>query len=163
VLAEMSTNLERALDAESTRQIHQFFDAAWRSQLPLIAQLLDWADLKKLITAYDSAARSYENALDVREHLEQEERAQDSKSSVMGEELKRDRKRASIEQRRKKIDQWFRMVVDEWVAAIRRISGVVLQCQERKVFDADLRKLEERLRGANAIGEAPTGDSTPSV
>jgi hypothetical protein len=154
VLAEMSTNLERALDAESTRQIHEFFDAAWRSQLPMVAQLLKWPDLKKLISVYDYAARAYENSLDVLRHLEDQKRELGSKSPVMGEELQSDRKLASIEGRRRRIDQWFRQIANEWIAAMSLVSEVALGREERKAFDDDLRKLDERLRSANVLGEA---------
>src|SRR5215469_12666270 len=49
VLAEMFTNADRALSAESTLVLQEFTDFAWRQQLPLVAHLLNWEDLKTLV------------------------------------------------------------------------------------------------------------------
>jgi hypothetical protein len=148
VLAEMSTNAERALSAESTRELHKFWDTAWRSQLPLVSQLLQWPDLKKLVSAYDSGARGYENARDALSQLASEERKLDETSPAMGEELEWDRRRKRIEEKRRRIDQWFREVAWEWMEAMRVLRGATIDCDERRIFDSDLRKLEERLKTA---------------
>lgn len=148
VLAEMSTNAERALSAESTRVLHEFWDAAWRSQLPLVSQLLDWPDLKKLVSAYDSGARGYENARDALGQLAAEDRKLDESSPEMGKELEWDRKRNRIEEKRRRIDQWFREVAGEWMEAMRVLRGVAIDCDERRIFDKDLSELEERLKTA---------------
>jgi hypothetical protein len=148
LLAEMSTNAERALSAESTRVLHEFWDVAWRSQLPLVSQLLHWPDLKKLVSAYDSGARGYENARDALALLAAEERRLDESSPEIGKELERDRKRNRIEENRRRIDQWFREVAGEWIEAMRVLRGAAIDCGERKIFDQDLTKLEERLKTA---------------
>lgn len=154
VLAEMFANLDRALSAESTRVLHEFLDSAWHTQLPLAAQLLKWPDLKKLVSAYDSASRGYENAKDEIRKLDDRQRNLRVQPRVMGEELKRDRQLAAIENERQKIDGWFRVVAGEWITAMRVVRDSAVECDERKVFDEDLRKLEERLKSANALGSA---------
>ena len=62
VLAELLTNAARALRFKTTGILHSFSDTTWHSQLPLVAQLLPWPDLQKLVLAYDSALRLFENS-----------------------------------------------------------------------------------------------------
>ena len=72
VLAEMFTNADRALSASSSLVLHEFTDFAWQQQMPLVAHLLSWQELKILVNTYDSAARAFENARDVIKVGEQE-------------------------------------------------------------------------------------------
>jgi hypothetical protein len=104
VLAEMLVNVERARSAESTRVLHQFLDSTWRGQLPLVAQLLRWPDLKKLIDVYDAADRAFDNAKDGIQKLDERHRFLSQSAPVMGQELERDRQFSRIEQERRKID-----------------------------------------------------------
>jgi hypothetical protein len=119
VLAEMFTNADRALSAESTRVLHEFLDAAWRAQLPLVARSLTWPNLKKVVSAYDSAARAFENTKDETRRLDDRQRAIREQASVMGEELARDKQVAEIEKQRREIDARFRTVARAWVEAMR--------------------------------------------
>lgn len=152
VLAEMFTNLDRAMSAESTRVLHEFLDSAWRTQLPLVAQLLKWPDLKKIVTGYDGASRGYENAQDEIRKLDDKQRNLRAQPPVMGEEIERERQFAGIENERNKIDGWFRALADEWITAIHIVRDLAVERDERKVFDEDLHKLEERLKAAKALG-----------
>lgn len=161
VLAEIFTNAALALSAESTRVYHEFLDAAWRTQLPLVAQLLKWPELKGLVGAYDSGARAYENGLDVlgqlkdeeRRAREYEERLRNEGSPLTTYELKWDEKLERMEEKRRMIDQWFRDVANEWIEAMRVLRNAAVGRNESKVFDEDLRKLEERLKSANVKGK----------
>jgi len=153
VLAEMFTNADRALSAESTRVLHEFLDAAWRAQLPLVAQSLTWPNLKKVVSAYDAAARAFENAKDETRKLDDRQRAIREQPSVMGEELARDRQLAQIEKERQKVDAWFRRVASDWAEAMGVLRTATIDCSERATFDEDLRKIEERLKAADAIGK----------
>jgi hypothetical protein len=153
ILAEMFTNVDRALSAESTRVLHQFLDGTWRSQLPPVAQLLNWANLKNLVDAYDAADRAFENAKDQTRALDDKERALRDRPSAMGEELQRDRQFAQIEKERRKIDAWFRTVAQNWVGAMRILMTTAINPDERPTFENDLRRIEEQLRSANALGE----------
>lgn len=153
VLAEMFTNLDRALGAESTRVIHQFLDAAWREQLPLVAKLLKWKELKKILSAYDSGDRGYQNAVDVAKRLDDKELELKKTATVMGNELERDKEFALVEQKRRRIDGWFRAMAQDWLEAMSVLRNAAIDCNEREVFDEDFRKLEERVKSADAIAK----------
>jgi hypothetical protein len=138
VLAEMWANADRALSAESTSAIalHEFWSGAWRTQLPWVAAFLRWPDLKILVSAYDSAERAYENARDVLAKLELE--------SQIAEER--------LEQRRKKVCFWFLAVADEWLKAMRVLRrAAICRWRERREFDGDIQKIEQRLNSAKAL------------
>ena len=149
VLAEMFTNVDRALSAESTRVLHQFLNAAWRQQLPLVAKTLCWADLKKLVNAYDGAERAYENAVEGLRQSNDAERRLIEQPPPTGVEKPHE----WIEADRRKIDGWFRVVASDWVGAMRLLRNVAMGCDERSNFDEDLRKIEERLKSAEALGK----------
>ena len=127
VLAEMFTNADRALSAKSTLVLHEFTDFAWRQQLPLVADLVSWDDLKTLVNTYDSAMRAFENAKEVvrrRSELDAPETYEPNLGRMVS---------------------WFHDVAAEWVAAMRVLQKNVLDKQERKRLEADIKKIEERL------------------
>jgi len=137
VLAEMFTNADRALSAESTLVFHEFLDGAWRTQLPLVAELLRWPDLKILVNAYDSAARAYENARGELPMIERE-------TQIVGSAF-------SVQRRREKVCSWFLAVADEWVKAMRLLRPSAIRRRERGGFDGDIQKIEQRLNSAKAL------------
>jgi hypothetical protein len=128
VLAEMFTNADRALSAKSTFVLHEFTDFAWQQQLPLVAQLLSWKDLKTLVNTYDSAARAFENARDVMQKREQESEGRPREDREFD-----------------RVSSWFRDVAKEWIVAMRILQTTVLSGKERKQLDEDISKLEIRV------------------
>ena len=127
VLAEMFTNADRALSARSTLVLHEFTDFAWRQQLPLVADLVSWEDLKTLVNTYDSAMRAFENAKEVIR------RRSDSATSE------------TYEPNLGRMASWFHDVAEEWVAAMRVLQKAVLDRQERQRLEGDIERLEKRL------------------
>jgi hypothetical protein len=128
VLAEMFTNADRALSAESTLVLHEFTDFAWRQQLPLVADLISWEDLKVLVNTYDSATRAFENAKEVVRNRSGRDDAE------------------AYEPNFGRMASWFHDVAAEWVAAMRVLQKTVLDRNERQKLDEDIKKLEQRLR-----------------
>jgi hypothetical protein len=128
VLAEMFTNADRALSARSTLVLHEFTDFAWQQQMPLVAQLLNWNDLKILVNTYDSAARAFENARDVIRQGEQEEAGTAAEERDFG-----------------RIASWFSEIAQEWIVAMRILQRAVLDGSERGQLDNDIAKLEEQM------------------
>jgi hypothetical protein len=128
VLAEMFTNADRALSAKSTLVLHEFTDFACQQQMPLVAHLLNWEDLKTLVNTYDSAARAFENAREVIHQREQEVPGRSDEGRDFG-----------------RIGSWFTDVAQEWIEAMRILQRTVLNGQERRQLDEDLRKLEARI------------------
>jgi hypothetical protein len=128
VLAEMFTNADRALSAKSTLVLHEFTDFAWQQQMPLVAQLLNWVDLKTLVNTYDSAARAFENAREVIHEGEQQVMDQSGKVRDLG-----------------RIGSWFRDVAQEWIVAMRILQRTVLTGNECRQLDEDIKKLETRI------------------
>jgi hypothetical protein len=126
VLAEMFTNADRALSAETTLVLHDFSDLAWQQQLPLLAHLLNWGDLKTLVNTYDSAARAFENAKDAM-RIEEKSSSQASDPEIA------------------RVISWFREVAKEWIAAMRILQSVVLNAEEKRQLDEDIQRLEARL------------------
>jgi hypothetical protein len=153
VLAEMFTNADRAIGAESTGRVHAFFDEAWRGQLSLVVQRLNWPNLRKLISAYDSAARAYDNAIEEIQKLDERERKLHAQPQKMGEELQRDEEFGEIERNRQKISAWFVIVAQEWVDAIDVLAPAVLETEERQTFEEDFARIRRQLRSANLIRE----------
>jgi hypothetical protein len=128
VLAEMFTNADRALSARSTLVLHEFTDFAWQQQMPLVAQLLSWKDLKTLVNTYDSAARAFENARDV---------IKDGAHEVG--DTERDERDFG------RIASWFTDVAQEWIAAMRILQRSVLDGKERRQLDDDIERLEAQV------------------
>ncbi len=128
VLAEMFANADRALSAKSTFILHEFTDFAWREQLPLVAHLLDWNELRTLVNTYDSAARAFENAKDV---LQSEE--------------KESPEIANEEQNLTRVGLWFLDIAKEWIAAMRILQAAVLDVSERTQLERDIENLEKRI------------------
>jgi hypothetical protein len=126
VLAEMFANVDRALSAESSLVLHQFSDLVWQQQLPLVAHLLGWNDLRTLVNTYDSASRAFENA---------KERIGVDESQRMG----------GSANELGKVMFGFRDIAKEWLTAIRVLQGVVLSKAERSALEEDIVKLESRL------------------
>ena len=135
LIAEMFINADRALSAESTDVTHEFFDFVWREQLPLISQLIRWADLKKVVTAYDSSARMFENAHEILERhrfIDENIRPTSGLLEARQHELN-------------KIHSGFQSVAAEWLIAMRTLRKAGSRWRDRRELDADLRKLETRL------------------
>lgn len=130
ILAEMFTNATRALDAESTLVLHPFVDSAWRSQLPSVAHLIKWPDLKILLEAYDAGFKAYENAADTL-------RAARERPKAPFDELHRDKELL-------KIKEWLMSAAKEWLRAIDILRGPALRPRDRTKFDDDFRKLKRR-------------------
>ena len=128
VLAEMFTNADRALSAKTTLVLHEFTDFAWQQQLPLLAHLLNWDDLKTLVNTYDSAARAFENARDVIRQGERESEDPPRSDRDFG-----------------RISSWFQDIAREWITAMRILQRVVLNKAEWAQLDEDIKKLETRI------------------
>lgn len=129
MLAEMFANVDRALSAKSTLVLHEFSDSVWREQLPLVAHLFRWNDLRTRVNTYDGAARACENA---RGALEQEAEIR-SGTDAEGHDLSR-------------LGLWFHEIAEEWIAAMRVLRTPVLHGRERQQLDEDIKKLEARIR-----------------
>ncbi len=128
VLAEMFTNADRALSARSTLVLHEFTDFAWQQQMPMVAHLLTWHDLKILVNTYDSAARAFENAKDVMNQGEREASTAVSEDREFG-----------------RITSWFTDVANEWIAAMRILRSTVLDRTEQRQLDEDIKRLEGQI------------------
>lgn len=125
VLAEMFTNADRALSARSTMVLHEFTDFAWRQQLPLVADLVSWEELKTLVNTYDSAMRAFENAKEIVSRRSDPGAAENSNLGRMS--------------------SWFHDVAAEWVAAMRILQKTVLDRAESERLEEDIGKIEQRL------------------
>lgn len=132
VLAEMFTNAERALGAESTLVIHEFFDTAWRTQLPLVAALLRWSDLKTLVRAYDGAARAYTNSDPITTMTQ---------PAAVG--------------------RWFLTVAEEWTRAVQVLLPKAIRWRERARFNRDLQDIQQRLKSATEIKRVVRPPTSP--
>jgi len=138
----MFTNADRALSAMSSLVLHEFTDFAWRQQLPLVAHLLNWEDLKTLVNTYDSAARTFENA---REIIDQRE-----KETIRGE--------LTGKQDFGRVRSWFGEVTQELIGAMRILQDAVLDGKESRQLDSDIRKLEATLNSSsNPTNSSPQG------
>ncbi len=136
VLAEMFTNADRALSAKSSLVLHEFTAFAWQQQLSLVAQSLNWEQLKILVNTYDSAARAFENAKEV---------IQENASEVIRQGKNESAAAQGDEAQFRRISSWFEEVAEEWIAAMRTLQSVVLNKRERRQLDEDIKKLEARM------------------
>ena len=136
LLAELFTNLERTMSADTTSAGHDPGDTVWRTQMPLISKLLVWSKLKTVLRAYDAGFRLLDNIREI-ENERGNHAAAGNPQTV--EVVDRSRKRYQT------IEAWYVRTAEDWLGAIDTVQALVLRKRERREFDRDLERLKETL------------------